>query len=87
MNIPKMKYGISPPLKPLDDTIKVKSDTEIKKYHDSEGKQCTLIQMIEREPYWAANRIKIGDNASKFLYKCEAALKKIDPDNDYFKNR
>jgi hypothetical protein len=32
-------------------------------YHDSEGNECTIGQMIEREPYWAANRLQEGEAA------------------------
>ena len=27
-------------------------------YHDSEGNECTIGQMIKNEPYWAANIIQ-----------------------------
>lgn len=34
-----------------------------KVYTDSEGYNCSLIQMIEREPEWALARIKEGERA------------------------
>ncbi len=32
-------------------------------YHDSHGCQADILQMLFREPEWAANRIQEGDNA------------------------
>ena len=34
-----------------------------KVYHDSDGNECTIFQMVKREPYWAANRIQEGEKA------------------------
>ena len=34
-----------------------------KQYRDSEGNKCTIIQMVLREPEWAANRIQAGEVA------------------------
>lgn len=34
-----------------------------KAYTDSDGKTCTLWQMVKTEPEWAANRIKEGERA------------------------
>lgn len=41
-----------------------------KVYHDSEGNECNIFQMVMREPGWAANRIQMGE-------KAEARLKEI----------
>lgn len=34
-----------------------------KRYKDSEGNECTIMQMVLREPEWAANRIQAGEDA------------------------
>jgi hypothetical protein len=34
-----------------------------KVYYDSEGDQCNILQMVKREPKWAANRIQAGEDA------------------------
>ena len=34
-----------------------------KLYEDSEGNECSIDQMIKREPSWAANRIQEGERA------------------------
>ncbi len=36
-----------------------------KVYKDSNGDECTIHQMVAREPYWAANRIQAGEEAIK----------------------
>lgn len=32
-----------------------------KKYRDTNDNDCNILQMIEREPEWAANRIQSGE--------------------------
>jgi hypothetical protein len=32
-------------------------------YTDTEGNECTIHQMVKREPGWAANRIQAGEDA------------------------
>lgn len=32
-------------------------------YKDSEGNECTMMQMVLREPRWAAKRIQAGEDA------------------------
>ena len=34
-----------------------------KVYHDSKGQPCSIIQIVKREPEWAANRIQEGEKA------------------------
>ena len=34
-----------------------------KVYQDSEGNDCSIVQMIERKPHWAANRLQEGEKA------------------------
>ena len=38
-----------------------------KKYYDSEGNECSLFEMVRREPEWAANRIREGEHAIETL--------------------
>jgi hypothetical protein len=32
-------------------------------YHDANGNECTIFQMVKREPEWAATRIQEGEKA------------------------
>ena len=32
-----------------------------KVYYDSDGNECTIHQMVKREPEWAASRIQAGE--------------------------
>lgn len=34
-----------------------------KKYYDSKGQECSIRQMVRREPDWAANRVQEGEKA------------------------
>lgn len=34
-------------------------------YHDSEGNECSIFQVVRREPDWAATRIQVGERAIK----------------------
>ncbi len=36
-----------------------------KRYKDSNGNQCDILQMVSREPEWAANRLQAGEEALK----------------------
>jgi len=40
-----------------------------KVYYDSNGGQCSIWQMVRREPDWAANRIQVGEIAIEKLAK------------------
>jgi len=40
-------------------------------YHDSEGNERTIHQMIKLEPYWAANRLQEGERAIERLKELE----------------
>ena len=40
-----------------------------KVYHDSEGKERNILQMVKREPEWAANIIQLGERAIARLDK------------------
>lgn len=43
-------------------------------YYDSENKQCSILQMVKKEPNWAANRIQEGEKA---INKLEEIRKNI----------
>lgn len=32
-------------------------------YYDVEGNECSIIQIVKREPFWAAKRIQAGEKA------------------------
>jgi hypothetical protein len=36
-------------------------------YKDVEGNECTIWQMLKREPEWAANRLQLGEKAIERL--------------------
>ena len=40
-----------------------------KKYHDTNGNECNILQLIEKEPEWAAHRIQAGEKYRKMLDK------------------
>ena len=50
-----------------------------KVYQDSAGNDCTIWQMIQSEPNWAANRLQEGEKAIELLADTEKAL-------DYFRS-
>ena len=33
-------------------------------YHDRDGNECTIHEMVKREPYWAAERVQSGEQAA-----------------------
>ena len=43
-------------------------------YHDSEGNECSIMQMVKRAPEWAANRIQEGEKAIEALQKAKLAV-------------
>jgi len=45
-----------------------------KKYRDSTGKECTILQMVRTEPEWAANRIQAGEDAIARVAELEAEI-------------
>jgi hypothetical protein len=47
-----------------------------KVYKDSEGNDCTILQMVKREPEWAANRMQAGEDAIDELKRIKAELAK-----------
>ena len=36
-------------------------------YHDLDGNVCNILQLVKKEPEWAANRIQEGEKAIKIL--------------------
>lgn len=48
-----------------------------KVYQDSEGNDCTIWRMIEREPHWAANRVQEGEKAITTVNKLKQVLKNL----------
>jgi len=44
-----------------------------KKYHDFEGNQRNILEMVARDPGWAANRIQEGEKAIAELERLKAS--------------
>ena len=40
-----------------------------KPYWDINGDQCNILEMVKREPDWAANRIQAGEKAIEKLQR------------------
>lgn len=53
---------------------------EEKIYHDVEGNERTLHEMLRVEPEWAVNKIKQGEKAVNNLERMMEALKRIEMD-------
>jgi len=49
-----------------------------KVYTDGDGNDCTIYQMVQREPIWAAVRIQEGEKAIEQLEKVRKILAKVD---------
>ena len=45
-----------------------------KVYHDSDGNECSIWQMVKREPTWAADRIQAGEDAIERIAALESDL-------------
>ena len=48
-----------------------------KVYQDSKGNDCNIVQMVWREPDWAANRIQEGEKAIERLAGMETMVSNI----------
>ena len=46
-----------------------------KTYYDSDGYPGNILQIVKREPEWAANRIQEGEKAIEELAKLKGILK------------
>ena len=46
-------------------------------YHDSDGDERTILQMVTLEKEWAANRIQEGEKAIERVSNLEGALRVI----------
>ena len=40
-------------------------------YHDSDGNECSIFQIVRREPDWAASRIQEGEKAIERINKID----------------
>lgn len=49
-------------------------------YHDEDGNQVTLIQLVRKEPEWARSRIKVGEQALVTIVELEATIKEMESD-------
>lgn len=43
-----------------------------KRYLDIDGNKCSILEMIEREPSWVANRLQEGEKAIEKLKRIKA---------------
>lgn len=50
-----------------------------KRYQDSNDNPCDILQMVKREPEWAANRIQAGEEAEKALNYYRSGMLEIKP--------
>jgi len=48
-----------------------------KQYHDLTGKPCNILQLVKREPDWAANRIQEGERASEALRELSGSVNDV----------
>ena len=46
-------------------------------YHDVEGNERTIHQMVKEEPIWAANRVQEGEKAIKRVEELEADITRL----------
>ena len=46
-------------------------------YHDSEGNECSIYQVVRCEPDWAATRIQEGEKAIAKVEKLEAEISRL----------
>ena len=49
-----------------------------KVYQDMDGNDCTIHQMVERDPHWAASRIQVGEDAIEKIAALESQLAEND---------
>lgn len=49
----------------------------LKRYEDSNGNKCHILEMISREPEWAANRLQAGEMAIESLEALREEMKAI----------
>ena len=54
-----------------------------KVYRDSNGVECSVWQMVRREPDWAANRVQEGELAIEQLAALNAESQKPSHNSDY----
>ena len=62
-------------------------------YHDSDGNERTLSQMVRKEPMWAANRIRCGEKAEEqvanlamLVRRLVVKVSKTNPNDKIIKN-
>jgi len=48
-----------------------------KVYQDNDGNDCSIVQMVSRDPHWAANRIQEGEQALARVRELESALRDL----------
>lgn len=48
-----------------------------KVYKDSNDNECSIWQMVKREPEWSANRIQAGEDALNSLQQLQAEIRAL----------
>lgn len=43
-------------------------------YYDLDGNECSILQMVKREPGWAASRVQVGEEAIEKVAELKAQL-------------
>jgi hypothetical protein len=56
-----------------------------KVYHDTEGNECSIWQMVMREPHWAANRIQEGEKALEAIARLRAEAEALRVDAERYR--
>lgn len=56
-----------------------------KVYYDSEGNECSIWQMVMREPHWTANRIQEGEKAIDEIARLRAELEAVRVDAELYR--
>jgi len=47
-------------------------------YYDLNGKECNILQLVKKEPEWAANRIQVGEAAIRTLNDIAASQQDVE---------
>lgn len=50
-----------------------------RRYQDSNDNPCDILQMVSKEPEWAANRIQAGEETEKALNYYRSGIEKVKP--------
>lgn len=57
--------------------------TTDKGYFDADGSECSLLELVHREPEWACNRIRQGEKFDKLARQARAILTRLEWSGTY----